>query len=197
MAALLPMQGGAVAAQAIGVDFAVNQSFTSLESLRSPTGIRVGVHAPSQWGRLGVRAGFRDLSESGGEISGYCGAFFCVDGPFDRAYHLRTLDVGLTYGVLTGPLAEVGVGVSTSFSWQMQRLEHLDTGEVTSRDSVGPDLGLGIFVDLRLRPIALGFRPIASARYEYIRANPCLADGACFSGRHVASLGLGVAWQIE
>lgn len=193
---LLSLTAGSLTAQSVDVNVAVNQSFTSVESVPSPTGWRIGVHAPSRFGRLGVQAGIRHVSESGGEISGYCG-LFCVDGPFDQSFQLTTVDFGLMYAVVPGAVANLNLGVAGSLSSQRQRLEHLETGDVSSRSSVGPDLGVGVFAEARFPRLVLGFRPMAYARYDRIGASECVADGSCYGGRHVATVGVGIAWGVR
>lgn len=53
IAALLAPMSGEVRAQGVDVDLTLNQSFTSVETLPSPTGFRLGVNEPARWGRFG------------------------------------------------------------------------------------------------------------------------------------------------
>lgn len=193
-AALVATVGPEALAQGLEADLTFNQSFTSVRSMRSPTGFRVGLLAPV-WGRFGVRAGFSSVREPGGEIPGYCG-LFCVTGPFDSSYLLRTLAAGASYALAEGSWGTLTAGVSGSASWQHERLNHLETGEVTSHGSVGPDLGVGAFGDVRIRPLLLGLRPVAYVQYDRIGATNCVADASCFGGRNLLAMGVGLGWQI-
>jgi hypothetical protein len=192
--AAIPMANLPLRAQSVDVNVALTQSFTSVESVGSPIGWRVGMHAPSQLGRFGFQAGYRYLHEGRGEIPGYCGAFNCVNGPFEETAQLGTLDFGIMYSVIPGLRSNLNLGVAGSYSWQNHRLRHLSTGEISSHSKVGPDFGVGVFAEARIPPLALGLQPVAFARYDRIAANECLQDASCFDSRHVATLGIGIAW---
>lgn len=188
---------GSATAQSVDVNVAFIQSLTSLESVRSPAGWRVGVYAPGQLGRFGIQAGYRRSSEDLGVTAAYCGAFFCEEGPFDLTGVMRTFDFGLMYAVVPSGQFPVNVGVAGSFSWQKTRLEHLNTGDVTSRSAVGPDAGIGLFVEARIPPMAFGFQPALYARYDRIGATECIADASCYGSRHVGTVGVGIAWGVR
>lgn len=132
------------------------------------------------------------MRESGGEISGYCG-LICVTGPFNSDYVLRTLAVGASYAPTVGRWGNVSVGASISGTWHYQRL---DTGEVSRRSSVGPDLGVGAYGDVRLRPVTFGLRPVAYLQVDRIGATECLADATCYGGRNLVAMGIGVGRRL-
>ena len=125
-----------------------------------------------------------------------CGAFFCEDGPFDRVYLLRTGSAGLTYRVVRSARLDVAIGVAASFSHQSLRLTRPDNGETSSRDAVGPDLGVDVGADLGFGLLAWGLRPRISLRYQRTTASDCPADASCYGGRNVGTLGVGLAWQV-
>lgn len=187
-----------VEAQSLDLDVALNQSFTSLDVLDSPTGFSVGVTGHRVFGPMGVQVGYRRLSEYDQEIPRTCGFASCTQGPFDRSYALRTLRLGLFVDMAAPLNGEIGVGVSGSLSWQEKRLEHLAGGESFDDAETGPDRGLGVQADWRFGPLWWRLHPFVFAQYERIAGtSECLADAACFDARYVTSLAVGLAWRME
>lgn len=109
------------------------------DGLDSPPGVHLGLTANRLIGCVGMQVSYRRLAESGGEITGYCGAFPCTSGPFDESRFLNTAAVGLTLNTVHTIFVDVNVGFVTSFSLQERELVHVYTGEETRRASVGPD----------------------------------------------------------
>lgn len=196
-AGVLMVNASTGCAQVVDLDVAFDQSFTSLSVLGSPRGVQVGLTANRLLGRIGIQVGYRHLTEYRGELTRYCDAFSCTPGPFDQSHVLNTAAVGLTLNAVRTIFVDVNVGFTTSFSKQEQELVNLDTGEETRRNSVGPDMGFGLFGDVRLPSIGFRLHPILYGRYERIGASECVPDGACFGGRHIGSVGLGLAVRLR
>lgn len=189
-----PAGGGA---QVVDLDIAYNQTLTSVAEFRAPRGMRVGFTANRLLGRVGLQVSYRHLNRYAGEIPDYCGDSSCTPGPFDESEFLNTTSVAITLNVVRTIFVDTNVGFFTSFSTQGQHLVNLDTGEETRHNSVGPDMGFGVLGDIRFPPIAFGIHPVLSGRYERIGASDCVADGPCLGGRHVGSVGIGLALRFR
>ena len=193
-AAILTILPGASAQTFVGAAF--QQAFTSTSTLESPRGLSLFFGADKIWGPVGLSFGYQHVSQGSGVVAQTCGFDFdsCTPGPFDQSHSLETAALGLSLHPASGPLAIFTLGVNVSLSSQAERLEHVDTGEVT-KGRVGPDLGFGISTRLEF-PVTRKIHPFFSAKYDRILASTCDPDAPCFGGRHVARLGIGLLWRL-
>jgi len=175
------------------VGAAFQQAFTSTSTLESPRGFSVFVGADRILGPFGLSLSYRYVSEGSGVVAQTCGFAFCTPGPFDQSYSLQTVDLDISLPAVDNPSARFTLGANISMSSQAERLQHVDTGEVI-RDSVGPDLGLGVSARLEL-PVAQHLHPFLSAQYDRLLANPCAADALCYGDRNVTRLAIGLIWR--
>lgn len=186
--------GGGVAAQALSVDVAVDQSFTSLDPLPSPFGFAISTGGIRLWGPFGVQASFRSVSDPGGTVDQRCGVSTCVDGLFERSNHMRTVGFGLTFDFVNPVDVWLTLVLSGTANWQSERFRHIQTGEQATLESSGADLGLASAAYLRLRPLVLGLRPEVSLHFDRIFAGACAADAPCWPSRNVFGLSAGLGW---
>jgi hypothetical protein len=186
-----------VHAQAVSVDVAFDQSFTSLDPLPSPTGLTLTAGAIRLWGPLGVQATFRSVSEPGGVVDQRCGFESCVPGPFEQAYVMRTAGIGLSYDFVNPVDVWLTLVLSGTANWQVERLQHLESGERTTLDSGGADLGVAAAAHLRLWPLLFGLRPEITLHYDRVFPSECMLDAACWPARDVFGISAGFGWVFN
>lgn len=196
MAAAVSGTGRETAAQALVIDAALNQSFTSVDPLTSPMGLSVSVGGVGLWGPMGFHASYRDVREDVGEVAQSCGPSSCVSGPFDQSYSMKTVGFGISYDFVNPTDVMLTLGLNGASNWQVEGLTHLQTGE-RSGNSTGSNYSLGVSADLRLRPVTGRIRPLLSLRYDRIRDGRCEADAACLRGRSVFGFAAGVSWVLR
>jgi hypothetical protein len=183
-----------VRAQAVSLDVAFDQSFTSLDPLPSPTGYTLTAGAIRLWGPLGVQAMFRSVSEPGGVVDQSCGFESCVPGPFEQTHAMRTAGLGLSYDFVNPVDVWLTLVLSGTANWQVERLRHVESGERTTLDSGVTDVGVAAAAHLRLRPLWLGLRPEISLHYDRVFASDCRLDAACWPARDVFGISVGFGW---
>jgi hypothetical protein len=194
--ALPPLRAAEARAQAVSVDVAFVQSFTSLDPLPSPAGVTLTAGALRLWGPLGVQATFRSVSEPGPMVEERCGFESCVTGPFEQTHAMRTAALGLSYDFVNPVDVWLTLVVSGTANWHVERFRHVETGERTSLDSGGTDYGVAAAAHLRLRPVVLGLRPEISLHYDHVFAGACLPDAACWPSRDVFGISAGFGWVL-
>jgi hypothetical protein len=184
-------------AQALAVDLAFDQSFTSLDPLPSPAGFTLTASGIRLWGPLGVQVSFRSVSEPGGMLDQHCGFDGCVQGPFEQTYAMRTAGLGVSYDFVNPLDVWPKLVFSATANWQVERLRHLESGERTRIDPGGADLGAAAAAHLRLRPLVLGLRPELSLHYDRVFASDCLLDAPCWPARSVFGISAGFGWVFH
>ena len=188
----LPCSGSAqVRVRLLEVGF--DQSFTSPGEWDSPAGFMAALELGGLPRHLGLRVGYRTLSEPGAEVAAVCSFASCVDGPFSQSYGLKNFWLGLTSDVGSLGSTRLALSLNGSLYSQVRRLRHLETGARSTRGEVF-DLGVGPGVTLRLPDVTLGLRPIVYGRYERVFQGGCDADASCYGDRNVASFGVTLGW---
>ena len=183
-----------LAAQTFFLDGMLNQAYTS-DPLPSPMGFAIQAGRTGIWGPLGLQFLYRQVFEDGGEVAQSCGFASCIDGPFNQSYSMRTVGMGLSYDFINPTDVVLTLAMNAGANWQLESLEHIDSGEELTGTEIGSDYSLGGSLDLRLRPWLGPLRPVFSVRYDRIWAGDCAADTSCGSDRNAwaFSAGLGVA----
>jgi hypothetical protein len=180
--------------QVWSLDVGYDQSFTSLDPLPSPTGYALAVAGMGLWGPLGIQASFRGVSERGGTVDQSCGLASCAMGPFDQTHTMRTAGFGLSYDLVSPMDLRLSLVFSGTATWQVERLRHVETGERSTLDAGGADVGASVAAYLGLRPLLLGLRPRFGLRYDRVFASDCVPDAPCWPGRDVFGVSAGVGW---
>ena len=189
-----------MSAQAVDLDFAVEQAFTTQRDLGSPTGYRAGVAFPKLLGPVGIDFAYRSVSEYLGERPAQCGFDVCTPGPFDAVMRMRTAALGVSAARMLNPFVEFSVGGSVSFTWQDSEYgptPAADPQAIATAETAGPDLGGGVFATWRFPPLVSVLRPFLYTRAEWIRSGPCAADALCFGTRYLGSAGIGFHARIR
>ncbi|MEX2467089.1 MAG: hypothetical protein WD995_09265 [Gemmatimonadota bacterium] len=198
--ALLGLAGPSDAhAQAVDLDFAVEQAFTTLRDMGTPTGYRTGIALPGLLGPVGVELGYRSVSEYLGERPEHCGMDVCTPGPFDTVMRMRSAVLGLSLSRMLNPFVEFSLGGTATLTWQDTEYGPAVGAEpvaAASTETAGPDLGGGAFATWRFPPLVSVLRPFLYARAEWIRGGPCAADAPCFGTRYLGSAGIGLYARI-
>ncbi|MDZ7778563.1 MAG: hypothetical protein U5R14_01325 [Gemmatimonadota bacterium] len=182
-------------AQAIDLDFAVEQALTSVDDMASPTGYRAGLTLPWMLGPVGLELGYRSVSEYLGERPERCGMDVCTPGPFDAVMRMRSAALGVSVSRMLNPFVEFSVGGTATLTWHDSEYGPADgaTEAVTpSTETAGPDPGVGAFVSWRFPPLVSVLRPFLYARAEWIGRGSCAADALCFGTRYFGSAGIGM-----
>lgn len=193
----LPADG---TAQAVHLDFAVEQAFTTQRDLPSPTGYRAAVAFPNLIGPVGLDVGYRSVSEYQGERPARCGFDACTPGPFDAVMRMRTAALGVSVSRMLDPSVELSVGASATLTWQDSRYGPTPAAgpdAIATTETAGPDTGGGVFATWRFPPILSVLRPLLYTRAEWIRSGPCAADALCFGTRYLTSGGIGFHARIR
>ena len=189
-----------VAAQALDLDFAVEQAITSVDDMGSPTGYRVGIFVPAAMGPVGLEVGYRSVSEYLGERPARCGMDVCEPGPFDVVMRMRTATFGIGVSRMLNPFVEFTAGGTIALTWQDTERGPVDGSPsedaAFGTDRVGPDPGFGAFASWRFPPLLSVLRPFLYVRAEWIRSGPCAADASCFGTRYLGSGGIGMYARI-
>lgn len=186
-------------AQAVDLDFAVEQALTSVDDMASPTGYRAGLTLPWMLGPVGFELGYRSVSEYMGEHPERCGMDTCTPGPFDAVMRMRSAAFGVSVSRMMNPFVELSVGGTATLTWHDSEYGPVgDAAEVAtpSTETAGPDLGGGAFVSWRFPPLLSVLRPFLYARAEWIGGGACAADGLCFGTRYLGSAGIGMYARI-
>jgi hypothetical protein len=185
-------------AQSVDLDFAVEQAFTTLRDMGTPTGYRTGISLANLVGPVGVDVGYRSISEYLGERPQRCGMDVCTPGPFDTVMRMRAVWLGMSVSRMLNPFVQLSVGGAATLTWQ--DTEYGPTGTeptgLTATETAGPDLGGGVFATWRFPPIVSVLRPFLYARAEWVRSGPCAADAPCFGTRYLGSGGIGLYARI-
>lgn len=196
--ALLPTAPDRLQAQALDLDFAIEQAFTTLDEMGTPTGYRVGMAIPWMIGPVGLEIGYRTVSENLGVREQRCGMDSCTPGPFETAMSLRAATLGVGVARMLNPFVEWSAGISGSLTWQ--ETEYRPGPDVSpeayDNERIGPDPGLGGYASLRFPPLLSALRPFLYARAEWIAGGACAADAACFGDRYLGSAGIGMYARI-
>jgi hypothetical protein len=193
----LPADG---AAQAVDLDFAVEQAFTTQRDLGSPTGYRAAVAFPDLIGPVGVDIGYRSVSEYLGEHPALCGFDVCTPGPFDAVMRMRTVALGVSVSHMLNPFVEFSVGGTATLTRQDSQYGPTSVAgpeAIATTETAGPDLGGGVFATWRFPPLLSVLRPFLYTRAEWIRSGPCAADALCFGTRYLGSAGIGFHARIR
>lgn len=185
----------AAQAQVLHVEAAVEQAFTTLDRMDSPTGYRIGIAVPNLSGPLGIDLGYRSISEYLGLSPERCGMDVCTPGPFDAVMRMRSTWLGLSMTRMLNPFVEFSFGGAVTLTWQ--DTEYGPTSEAgpeafATSETAGPDLGGAAFATWRFPPILSVLRPFLFARAEWVRSGSCAADASCFGNRYLGSGGVGV-----
>lgn len=179
--------------QAFFVDASVDQAYAS-DPLPSPIGFAATVGRTSIVGPLGLHAGFRTLHEGGADdVAQHCTGASCAPGPFDQAFSMRLIYVGISHDFRNPTDVYLNLGLNVGRSQETERLTHHDSGDEIEVEPAGATT-LGGSLDLRLRPWIGPLRPVFSARFDHIFESSCPADGACPPARDVWSLSVGLSW---
>lgn len=193
--AAVPVGSGA---QAVDLDFAVEQAFTTLRDMGTPTGYRVGVSLSNLVGPVGIDVGYRSISEYLGERPQRCGMDACTPGPFEAVMRMRAAWLGVSVSRMLNPFVQLSVGGAATLTWQGTEYGPTNAGpqEAAVTETAGPDLGGGVFATWRFPPVVSVLRPFVYARAEWVRSGPCAADAACFGTRYLGSGGIGLYARI-
>ncbi len=185
-------------AQALDLDFAIEQAFTTLDDMRTPTGYRVGMAIPWMIGPVGFELGYRTVSEDLGVRTQQCGLDTCTPGPFDTVMRMRAATLGVGVSRMLNPFVELSAGVTGSLTWQDTEYRPRPDASpgAYGTERVGPDPGLGAYTSLRFPPLLSALRPFLYARAEWIAGGACAADAACFGDRYLGSAGIGMYARI-
>ncbi|MCI0434191.1 MAG: hypothetical protein L0271_11230 [Gemmatimonadetes bacterium] len=176
------------------VDASFDQSFTSVEPLASPIGVRLSFAADRLVGPLGVQLTYRYLDGGSSTREQICNAFFCEEGPFDVGHAMSAFGLGLTMSFHPFGGADLVFALNGSLYRQTETTTKLAESGTRSRGTTGPDPGIGASADLRFPVIGASLRPLLFVRFDRIASDECLADAACWGSRTVRSIGAGVAW---
>lgn len=185
-------------AQALDLDFAIEQAFTSLDDMGTPSGYRVGLAIPWMLGPVGFEIGYRRISEDLGVRTQLCGLDTCTPGPFDTVMRMEAVLLGVGASRMLNPFVELSTGVTGSLTWQ--DVEYRPRPDASpgayGTERVGPDPGVGAYASLRFPPLLSALRPFLYARAEWIDGGACAADAACFGDRYLGSAGIGMYARI-
>ncbi len=188
------------AAQAVDLDFAVEQAFTTQRDLGSPTGYRTAVAFPNLIGPVGIDVGYRSVSEYLGEQPVRCGLDVCTPGPFDAVMRMRTAALGVSVSHMLKRFVEFSVGGTAMLTWQDSEYGPTSAAgpeAITTNETAGPDMGGGVFATWRFPPILSVLGPFLYTRAEWIRSGTCAADALCFGTRYLVSAGIGFHARIQ
>lgn len=193
----MPRDSGA---QALDLDFAVEQAFTTLDDMGTPTGYRLGLALPSLLGPVGLEAGYRMVQERPAARAQRCGLSGCVPGPFQTVMRMRAATLGVGWSTMLNPFVEMTAGVTGSLTWQDIEYAPADGGvsgtAVLDTETTGPDPGLGAYATWRFPPLLSVLRPFLYARAEWVDGGSCVPDAACFGARYLGSAGIGMYARI-
>jgi hypothetical protein len=159
------------------------------------------VHGPSiglefqAWPGWGISVEYRDASRGRGEVTGYCGFEFCVEGPFAEEVFLRSVGLGLDRRILEDERLEVRVALQGRLFAQGRHMTDVETGEEFDRSRV-VDAGYGARIEARSRSGIRGLIPLAWMAYHRLSPTGCPSDGTCYGGRNHVEIGLGLMFGL-
>jgi len=122
----------------------------------------VAVEARSLWDGVGLRLGYRTVSEPGEDVSRVCGFASCTEGPFAQSYTVKALGLGRVVDVGRNSSVEVALALNVEIFEQARALEHRVTGDGWTR-SKATDYGVGPGVTFRFPSVGIGFRSLLYA----------------------------------
>jgi hypothetical protein len=143
------------------------------------------------WLGWGIGIEYRDARRGRGEVSGYCGFEFCIEGPFTEEVFLRSVGLDLNRRIFEDERLEVRVALRALLFAQGRHMTDVQTGEQFDRSRV-TDVGYGARIETRSRSGIRGLRPLAWMAYDRISPTGCPADGTCYGGRNHVEIGLGL-----
>jgi len=181
-----------VRGQAVQVQIGYTGALLSTSGWSPSHGPYIGVTL-GRWLGAGLRIEYRSQVRDGGEISGFCGAFTCTDGPFEETLFLRSFGLGVSRPVLHGDRVELLAVVRGGLFMQGRHLTHVITREEFDRSDVF-DYGLGAGLEAHLSSGFWGLTPMAWVAYDRLFQRECPADSSCYGGRNHLEFGMGMTF---
>ena len=195
---VLASSGSTVEAQDWFLDVAFDQSFSSNDPLRSPSGFSVGAGVIALWGPVGVHASYRDVADAGDDIVLDCadGPASCVPGTLGVTYQLKAAGVGISYDFINPTGVMLTLAVTGTRNWRREKVRHSATGQAYDHE-LSASLGVAASAHLRLRPLGGGMRPELGLHYRSSGRGDCVAGAACWQGRRALGISVGFSWVLR